>query len=381
MTANDMTNRDAAQIAALPKSAVWSRLLSGDVIGSGWSRSLTSERTGHTSSPATSGGHPKRLSLGRPEGACEEVRETMRKHKKHGSVAGVSFEGDVGGGRAVWQAGRVRGGVADPPHAAPLERHAGRAVSVTACVTGQVQRGGRPEGVHLSWSTSESRLTMRRHDKHASVAGVSFEDDSGGGRAVWHDGPHAGVAPPLHVGLERHAGRAVLGTACRNGRERGGHPLGVHLSRPPSVNDDRLGSWGGLRAGVPAGVHPARAYDQALDRRGGHHLGVHPVFAGAADPRPRSTGGSPSGTRHDRPLANGQGPGGGVRYGPPFGFRPRLSGSDGTARRGGGLIPLPPACRPFARQSNATPIARQSNKGLNAWGGRPTGAHPFRLEQ
>ena len=68
MTANDMTNRDAAQIAALPKSAVWSQLQSSGVLeGGAGLRSLTSERTEHTSSPAMSGGHPKRLPLGRPE--------------------------------------------------------------------------------------------------------------------------------------------------------------------------------------------------------------------------------------------------------------------------------------------------------------------------
>jgi hypothetical protein len=134
MTANDMTYRDAAQIAALPKSAVWSRMPSDVVFGGGVvPRSLTSERTEHTSSPATGGGRPKGLPLGRREGACEEVRENMRKHNKHEPITGVSLGGDFGDGRAVWQAGRVRGGVATPLHAGPLERHAGRAVFVTAC--------------------------------------------------------------------------------------------------------------------------------------------------------------------------------------------------------------------------------------------------------
>ena len=88
MNANDMTNRDAAQIAALPKSAVWSQLQSrGLLVGGAGLRSLTSERTEHTSSPAMGGGHPKRLPLGFPERTCEEVRETMRKHTKHGSAA------------------------------------------------------------------------------------------------------------------------------------------------------------------------------------------------------------------------------------------------------------------------------------------------------
>ena len=74
MTANDMTNRDAAQIAALPKSAVWSQLQSRGVLEGGAFRSLTSERTQNTSSPAMGGGHPKRLPLGRPETMCEEVK-------------------------------------------------------------------------------------------------------------------------------------------------------------------------------------------------------------------------------------------------------------------------------------------------------------------
>src|SRR2546421_178257 len=179
MTANDMTNRDPAQTAALPKSAVWSRLLSRGVLdGGAGSRSLTSERTDHTSSPATGGGHPKRLSLGRRWSACEEVRSIMSKHTKHGSVTGVSLWGDFGGGRAVWQ-DELRDGVAEPPHAG-LVHPAGRAVLVTACDRGQGHWGGRPDGVHLPWPTSESRVhNMERHTMHASVAGVSLRGDSG----------------------------------------------------------------------------------------------------------------------------------------------------------------------------------------------------------
>src|SRR5690349_16984786 len=114
MTADDMTNRGTSQTAALPKSAVWSRLGSGVVLaGSAGSRPLTSGRTDHTSSPAAGGGHPKRLPLERLGSACEEVREAMKTHTKHGSVAGVALTGGFGGGRAVWQ-DELREGVAIP---------------------------------------------------------------------------------------------------------------------------------------------------------------------------------------------------------------------------------------------------------------------------
>ena len=110
MTANDMTNRDAAQIAALPKSAVWSVLAARGVpAGSAGSCSLTSERTENTSSPAASGGRPKRPSLGRRRRAREEVRETMREHITRGSVALVALTGGLGGGRAPCEHGRTDG--------------------------------------------------------------------------------------------------------------------------------------------------------------------------------------------------------------------------------------------------------------------------------
>src|SRR6478735_9894035 len=126
MTADDMTNRDAAQIAALPKSAVWSQLGSDGVLAGGaGSRPLTSGRTDHTSSPATSEGRPKRLSLAGSGRTCEEVRETMRKHTKHWSAAGVALTGGVGGARAVWHDER-RAEVAAPPGTGPLAHHAGR---------------------------------------------------------------------------------------------------------------------------------------------------------------------------------------------------------------------------------------------------------------
>src|SRR5579884_1831242 len=157
MTANDMTNRDAARTAALPKSAVWSQLVSEGVRGGGAGvRSLTSELTEHTSSPATSGGHPKRLPLDGPGRACEEV-ETMKRHTTHGSAAGVTSR-DLGGGRAVWQE-ELRSGVDSPRPAAHggavagaplrtggLSGHAGRAVLVTACPGGSERRGGLPRG-------------------------------------------------------------------------------------------------------------------------------------------------------------------------------------------------------------------------------------------
>src|SRR3954451_9965716 len=102
MTADDMTNRGTAQTAALPKSAVWSQLGSDGVLAGGaGSRPLTSGRTDHTSSPATSEGRPKGLSLARSGRTCEEVRENMNKHTKHGFAAGVALTGGLGGGRAV----------------------------------------------------------------------------------------------------------------------------------------------------------------------------------------------------------------------------------------------------------------------------------------
>ena len=265
MTANDMTNRDAAQIAALPKSAVWSQLQSRGVLEGGALRSLTSERTQHTSSPAMGGGHPKKLPLGRPETTCEEVKEAMRKHTKHGSAAGVAHTGGFGGGRAVWQG------------------HAGRAVLVTACDRGQRQRGGRPNGVHSLWPESASVLDRR----------------------------------------------------------------------------------GGLRDGVPDGVHPFRAHDQRLDRRGGLPKGVHPAPARTQQPRPGSTGGSPCGIRHDRPFDHGLGKRGGL----PSGIHPHQPEPDGLARRGGLPIDVHPASRP---------LGKQFDQGLKSRGGRPLGVHRFR---
>src|SRR5581483_1931238 len=169
MTANEMTNRDAAQTAALPKSAVSSPLQSRGLLDGGASaRSLTSERTDHTSSPATSGGHPKRHPLAPPERACEEVK-TMNRHTTHESAVGVTFTGGSGGGRAVWQA-ELPGGVhttrrsaaesgvvsGRPPRPEEFSHHAGRAVLVTAWCSGTDRRGGRPTGVHPSGRTSEA---------------------------------------------------------------------------------------------------------------------------------------------------------------------------------------------------------------------------------
>jgi hypothetical protein len=351
-----MTTRDAAQIAALPKSAVWSRMPSDVVFGGGASRSLTSERTEHTSSPATSGGRPKGLSLARPGSACEEVRETMRKHTQHTSAAGVSHREAFGGGGAVWH-DELRGGAADPPHAGL--GHAGRAVLVTACDSGRRPRGGRPDGVHLLPPTlDEVRTHMRRHTTHGPVAGASFTGVCGGGRAVWHDELRGGAADPPRT-APRHAGRAVFATACRQGqRRRGGHPIGVHPLWPETTSSPR----GGLRTGASGGVHPFRAYE--LDRRGGLPHGAHPA-PGCSAHRPRSTGGSPSGIRHDRPLVHGLGRRGGL----PPGIHPFPSGLNGPARLGGRLLGAPLACRPSARQSN---------QGLIDRGGRPTGARLVR---
>src|SRR5579862_5357702 len=171
MTANDMTTRDAAQTGALPKSAVWSRSQSHrSVEGGAGARSLTSEHTNHTSSPATSGGRPKRPPLPQAEKACEEVRsKTMNTHTTHELAAGVAHTGGSGGGRAVWQeelpcgvettrrTAADRGMVAGrPPRPDEFLRCAGRAVLVTACAGGADRRGGRPVGVHPSGRTREA---------------------------------------------------------------------------------------------------------------------------------------------------------------------------------------------------------------------------------
>jgi hypothetical protein len=213
MTATDMTTRDAAQTAALPKSAVWSVLDSRGVLGGGaGSRSLTSERTEYTSSPATSGVRPKRSPLAGQGGPCDDVRKTMRQHTTHGNVAGVARKGGFGDGRAVWQ-DELRGGVADPPHS-ELASHAGRAVLVTACDRDR-RRGGRPNGVHLLRSSNPF-----------------VRDRRGGFRA----GSPAGSHP---------SGRTVT----TDGR-RGWTCLGSHPLRSSVQHAARLG-W------MPAGIHPA----------------------------------------------------------------------------------------------------------------------------
>src|SRR5581483_4522896 len=206
MTANDMTNRDAAQTAALPKSAVWSRLQSrGLVDGRAGARSLTSERTDHTSSPATSGGRPKRLPLTRAERTCEEAK-AMNTHTQHELAAGVALTGGSGGGCAVWHDGLPGGGgtarrtaaasgkvAGRPPRPDELERHAGRAVLVTACACGTDGRGGRPAGVHPSSRTSEA------------------------GAKGWTPSRRSPLPARAAIGADR----------------RGGLPKRIHPSRPP----------------------------------------------------------------------------------------------------------------------------------------------------
>src|SRR5579884_836837 len=174
MTANDMTKRDAAQTAALPKSAVWSRLQSrGLVDGRAGARSLTSERTDHTSSPATSGGRPKRLPLTRAERTCEEAK-AMNTHTQH--------ELPAGGGtarRTAAASGKVAG---RPPRPDELERHAGRAVLVTACACGTDGRGGRPAGVHPSSRTSEAGAKGWTPSRRSPLpARAAIGADRGGG--------------------------------------------------------------------------------------------------------------------------------------------------------------------------------------------------------
>src|SRR5579885_1280806 len=195
MTANDMTKRDAAQTAALPKSAVWSRLQSrGLVDGRAGARSLTSERTDHTSSPATSGGRPKRLPLTRAERTCEEAK-AMNTHTQHELAAGVALTGGSGGGCAVWHDGLPGGGgtarrtaaasgkvAGRPPRPDELERHAGRAVLVTACACGTDGRGGRPAGVHPSSRTSEAGAKGWTPSRRSPLpARAAIGADRGGG--------------------------------------------------------------------------------------------------------------------------------------------------------------------------------------------------------
>src|SRR5581483_6756799 len=192
-------NRDAAQIAALPKSAIWSLLQSrGLVVGSASARSLTSERTEYTSSPATSGGHPKRIPLGRPERACKEVT-TMNRHTTHGSAAGVAHTGGSGSGRAVWHdelAGGVsmtRGSAAErgvvAGHAlrpGDASHHAGRAVLVTAWCSGTERRGGRPNGVHPSVRTGEAGAKGWTREWRSSLpARPTIKAERRGGIPAW----------------------------------------------------------------------------------------------------------------------------------------------------------------------------------------------------
>jgi len=287
MTANEMTNRDAAQIAALPKSAVWSQLQSRGLLeGGAGLRSLTSERTEHTSSPAMSGGHPKRLSLGRPETACEEVRENMRKHTKHGSAAGVALTGGSGGGRAVWQ-DELRGGVVipwpaagggtfagDPPHTGALAGHAGRAVLVTACDRGQRQRGGRPNGVHLLRPESESGLDRWGGLRGGVVCGAHPF------RAYDHRLDQRGGLP---TGVRPAPARMQQGRPGSTG----GSPCGIHHDRPHDHGLER----GGLRNGI----HPHQPEPDGLARRGGFPIGVHPASRPRFDQGLKSRGGRPSG--------------------------------------------------------------------------------------
>jgi hypothetical protein len=331
MTANEMTNRDAAQIAALPKSAVWSQLLSHGLLGGRAGRSLTSERLEHTSSPATSGGHPKRLPLERAERACEEVRLiTMNRHTTHEPAAGVALTGGSGGGRAVWQV-ELSSGVASPwpvagscaaagdlPPVHGLAGHAGRAVLATACPRSPERRGGLPSGVH-PFRPGEQRLE-RRGGLPNGVHPIQPHDERLERRGGHPRNVHP-IQPPAHERLER----------------RGGYPDGVHPFQPHTHRPER---WGGL----PNGVHPIWPNEhERLEPRGGHPRNVHPIQPQTTE-RLERRGGRPRGAHPcPAPRPHRLKRRGGLLYGSPP--HAGLYSHTGPDRRGGHLLrssTLPP---------------------------------------
>ena len=140
----------------------------------------------------------------------------------------------------------------------------------------------------------------------------------------------AGWTDPPRAALDRHAGRAVLATACQ---QRPGTMGWTPRRRPPPLAGIRQqpGSkgWaphGSSRRCPPLpGVRPEAGSTGWTPRRRPPRYRAEPQQR-----RPRSTGGSPSGIRHDRPFDHGQGKTGWTPERNPPLPRPRS-----TARLGG----------------------------------------------
>ena len=233
-----MTNRDAAQTAALPKSAVWSRLGSDSVLaGRAGSRSLTSGRTDAHKLSSHERGPPQEVSLVGSGRACEEVRETMRKHTKHGSAAGVALAGGVW--RCPCRLARrapCRGGW--PPGTGPLRgsRRASRA-----------RHGVRPRPETTGWVPERHRTPSGRYSQRGL-------DRMGGLRT--------GSCPG---GVHPSSGRTTRGWSDGVGPE-GTHPVPAEHS-----NDGH-----GRRADLRRGSASYRPLEQGVGRRGGVPRGIHP---------------------------------------------------------------------------------------------------------